>query len=90
MVFDYGFHKFTENGCETNWTIVANLVSSTFLVNRYHLSIFQSWGKIPELNDFLNTIDNGMTINSLTDFIIGISQPSGPGFLLLCKLIILL
>ena len=73
MVYDYGFHKFiynnyiyTDNGCEINWIIVANLVPSTFLVNRYHLSIF------------LNIIDNGMAINSLTNFIIGIGQPSGP------------
>ena len=85
MVFDYRFHKFTENGCETNWTVVANLVSSTFLVNRCHL-----WGKIPELNDFLHIIDNGMAIHSLTDFIIRIGQPSGPGFLLLYKFIVLL
>ena len=59
-------------------------------MNRCHLSIFQSWGKIPELNDFLNIMDNGMAINSPTDFIIGIEEPSGPGFLLFCKFIILL
>jgi len=34
-------------------------------------------------------MDNGMALNSPTDFIIEIGQPSGPGDLLLCMLIIL-
>ena len=54
------------------------------------MSLDQSCGKVPELNDLLNMIDRGMAINSLTDLIIGIGQPSGPGDFLLCKLIILL
>jgi len=53
-------------------------------------AFFQSWGKAPESKDFLNIIDNGIAMNSLTDFIISMGQPSGPGDLLLDKFTILL
>jgi len=53
-------------------------------------AFFQSWGKALESKDFLNIIDYGIAINSLTDFIITIGQPSGPGDLLLGKHMILL
>ena len=85
MILNYRFHKFTEDdGCKTDWTIVTNLISSTFLMNRCHLAIFPVMGKMPVLNNFLHI---GMAINSLTYFIIGIGQPSGLG---LRKLMILL
>ena len=51
---------------------------------------FQSCGKVPLLNDLLKIMDNGIAINSPTDFIIDIGQPSGPGDLLLCMFIILI
>ena len=50
MIFDYRFHKFAEDGYKTDWTIVVNLVSSTFLMDRCHLGTFQSCGKVPLLN----------------------------------------
>ena len=53
-------------------------------------AFFQSCGKVPLLNDLLKIMDNGIAINSPTDFIIEIGQPSGPGGLfVLCMFIIL-
>jgi len=51
-------------------------------------AFFQSYGKVPLLNLF-KIMDNGIAINSLTDFIREIGQPSGPGDLLLRMFIIL-
>jgi len=48
------------------------------------MGIFQPYGKVPLLNDLLNIMDNGIAINSPTDFTIEI----GPGYLLLCIFII--
>jgi len=51
-------------------------------------AFFQSCGKIPLFNDLLKIIDKGIAMNSHTDFIIEINQPSGPGDLL-CIFIVL-
>ena len=56
-LYNYRFHKFAEDRCETDWTIVGSLVSSTFFVYRCNLrAFFQSCGKVPELNVLLKLI----------------------------------
>ena len=85
----YRFHKFTKDGCKVDWTVIASLVPSTLFMC-VTKAFFQLWGKAPELKDFLNIIDNGIAMNSLTDFIISMGQPSGPRDLLLGKFMILL
>ena len=54
------------------------------------LAHFQSGGKIPLVSDLLNKIDSGTEIDSLTDLIVDMGQPSGPGDLLFCKAMSLL
>ena len=45
---------------------------------------------MPLFSDLLNRIDSGTEINSLTDLIIVIGHPSGPGDLLFCRALSLL
>ena len=46
------------------------------------LGHFQSGGKTPLFSDLLNKIDDDTEINSPTDLIMDMGQPSGPGDLL--------